>query len=136
MSVLSNEALSTSTMLTRRPTLKTSGSDAICTSKILKSPIVWNGGSSFAWISDDQHKKVYKLETRGSLKMSDTLYALIELEDQYVSIISVSTICQPRKWRRGIHTGKIQRISLHNSHCRHQPYVRSRAIHEFAKWPS
>lgn len=29
--------------------------------------------------------------------MSDTLYALIELEDQYLSIISVSTICQPRK---------------------------------------
>lgn len=29
--------------------------------------------------------------------MSDTLYALIELEDQYLRIISVSTICQPRK---------------------------------------
>lgn len=29
--------------------------------------------------------------------MSDTLYALIELEDQYLSIISVSTICQPHK---------------------------------------
>lgn len=41
--------------------------------------------------------KRYKLETRWSLKMSDTLYALIELEDQYLSIISVSTICQPRK---------------------------------------
>lgn len=58
MAVLSNEALSTSTMLTRRPPLKTSCSDAIGTSKILKSPIVWNGRSSFAWISDDQHKKV------------------------------------------------------------------------------
>lgn len=41
--------------------------------------------------------KRYKLETRWSLKMSDTLYALIELEDQYLRIISVSTICQPRK---------------------------------------
>lgn len=29
--------------------------------------------------------------------MTDTLYALIELEDQYLSIISVSVICQPRK---------------------------------------
>lgn len=29
--------------------------------------------------------------------MSDTLYALIELEEQYLRIISVSVICQPRK---------------------------------------
>lgn len=29
--------------------------------------------------------------------MSDTLYAFIELEDQYLRIISVSVICQPRK---------------------------------------
>lgn len=41
--------------------------------------------------------KTNELEPRESLNMSSKLYALIEWEDQYLSIICVDTICQPRK---------------------------------------
>lgn len=79
--------------------------------------------------------KRYKLETRWSLNMSDTLYTLIELEDQYLSIISVSTICQPRKEISEYEEGKTYTQNSKDL-SKYQPYAESRAIHEFAKWPS
>lgn len=55
----------------------------------------------FYW---SRRKGAYLKRTR-SWKMSCNLFALIEWDDRYLSIISLDTICQPRKeitiWRGG-----------------------------------